>query len=151
MNKDGSKTFWSFVVFAHSFVTGAFFCCLSAALFTTIAIGSTESKSFYAALAGAFIVLYTLDVTNYDLRFPRTTEAVTISAKLIAIYAFFAHVETGAMLTVFTSYVTIFFFINIVLDGFAAYSTQCSHQFHKHVAAYSMHVAGPVGARRRRS
>lgn len=121
VNKDTPTPFWSFIVFAHSLVTGTFFCCLSAALFTSIAIGGAESAVFYAALAGAFLVLYTFDITNLDVRLPRTSEAVTIVAKLIAIYAFFAHLGSGAMLTAFFSYVAIFFFINLVLDGFTRY------------------------------
>lgn len=121
VNKDSPKPFWSLIVFAHSLITGTFFCCLSAALFTSIAIGSAESANFYAALAGAFFVLYTFDVTNLDVRLPRFSETVTIVAKLIAIYAFFAHFGSGAMITAFVSYVVIFFFINLVLDGFTRY------------------------------
>lgn len=121
MNKDNPTPFWSFIVFAHSLVTVTFFCCLSAALFTSIAIGGAESAVFYAALTGAFLVLYTFDITNLDVRLPRFSEAVTIVAKLIAIYAFFAHLGSGAMLTTFFSYVAILFFINLVLDGFTRY------------------------------
>ena len=122
LNKNGLKTAWSFVVFIHSLITATFFCCLSAALFTSLAISSTESAIFYAALAGAFFVLYTFDVTNLDLKFPTISETVTIVAKLLAIYAFFAHVGTGAMLSTFFSYVVIFFFINLVLDKFTRYT-----------------------------
>lgn len=111
VNKDNPRPFWSFVVFIHSFITATFFCCLSAALFTSFAIGSAESALFYAALAGAFFILYTFDVTNLDVKFPRFSETVTIVAKLIAIYAFFAHFGSGAMLTAFMIYITIFAFI----------------------------------------
>jgi hypothetical protein len=121
VNKNTPRPFWSFVVFIHSFVTATFFCCLSAALFTSFAIGSAESAFFYAALAGAFLILYTFDVTNLDVRFPRFSETVTIAAKLIAIYTFFAHLGSGAMLIAFISYVSIFVFINLVLDGFSRY------------------------------
>ncbi len=121
LNKDEPKPLWSFVVFAHSLITGTFFCCLSAALFTSFAIGSSETAVFYAALAGAFLVLYTFDVTNLDIKFPRFAEAVTILAKLVATYAFFAHVGSGTMLAAFFSYVAIFFFINLVLDRFDRY------------------------------
>lgn len=121
LNKDEPKPLWSFVVFAHSLITGTFFCCLSAALFTSFAIGSSETVVFYAVLAGAFLVLYTVDAMNLDIKFQRFAEAVTIVAKLVAIYAFFAHVGSGAMLDVLFSYVAIFFFINLVLDRFARY------------------------------
>lgn len=121
VNKENPRPFWSFVVFIHSFITATFFCCLSAALFTSLAISRAESTFFYAALVGAFLILYTFDVTNLDVRFPRFSETVTIVAKLIAIYAFFAHFGSGAMVTAFMSYVIIFFFINVVLDGFTRY------------------------------
>ncbi len=121
LNKENLRPFWSFVAFIHSFVTATFFCCLSAALFTSFAIGGSESAFFYAALAGAFVILYTFDVTNLDLKFPRFSEIVTIVAKTIAIFAFFANFGSGAMLTVFIIYITIFVFINLVLDGFSRY------------------------------
>jgi hypothetical protein len=122
LNKHGPKPVWSFVVFAHSLITAIFFCCLSAALFTSFAIDSAESAVFYAALAGGFLVLYTFDVTNLDLKFPRISETVSIVTKLIATYTFFIHVGSGAMLSVFLSYFAIFFFINTVLDGFTRYA-----------------------------
>lgn len=121
VNKDGTKHVWSFIVFIHSLITGAFFCCLSAALFATFAIGSEESEVFYMALAAAFVVLYSFDVLNLDLRYPRTTEAVTILAKSGATYEFFSHIGSGAMLTAFFSYAAIFFFINLVLDQFTRF------------------------------
>lgn len=123
LDKDGSRPLLSFVVFVHSFITATFFCSLSAALFTSIAIGSEESHVFYAALVGAFIVLYTFDVWNLDVKFPKVFEAVTIVAKLVATYEFFAHVGSGAMLWAFFSYVAIFFFINFIADRFARYRT----------------------------
>ncbi len=120
-NKHTSRPVWSVVVFIHSIVTATFFCCLSSALFTSFAIDSAETAIFYAALAGAFLVLYTFDVTNLDVKFPRFSEAVTLSAKMAAIYAFFVFVGVGPLFTVFLSYITIFFFINLVLDGFKRY------------------------------
>lgn len=121
LTKDSPKRFWSFIVFAYSFITAAFFMCLSASLFTLITIGSAESGVFLAALIGHLFLFYTFDVTNLDVKFPRFSETVIIVFKLIAIYAFFAYIGSGAMLTVFISYAAIFFFINQVLDSFTRY------------------------------
>jgi hypothetical protein len=121
LNNDGAKPVWSFVVFVHSNINSGFFCCLSAALFTSVAIDSAESALFYAALSGCFLISYTFDVTNLDLRFPKCWEAVGIITKSIAIYTFFIHGGAGVMLFVFFSYAAIFAFINFVLDSFARY------------------------------
>jgi len=121
VNRISSTPIWSFVVFTHSFITAIFFCCLSAVLFTSFSIGNDESTFFYIALAGPFLVLYTFDITNWDLRFPRIFESVTIVVKLVAICTFFASIRSGEMLTVFANYIAIFFFINLVFDSFARY------------------------------
>lgn len=115
-NQDGSKPIWSFVLFVHSMITAIFFLCLSAALFTGLAIGSSETQFFYSVLAGAFAIQYTLDVTNLDVRFPRLSKVTVILTDLIAIYAFFAHSNSPEMHKVFWNYFVIFFFINLVLD-----------------------------------
>gem|GEM_PF-3597733 len=145
VNRENPNPFWSFVVFAHSLITGTFFCCLSAALFTTFAIGSSESALFYATLAGAFLILYTFDVTNFDLKLPRFSETVTIAAKLIAIYAFFAHFGSGAMLKTFFSYVVIFLFINFVLDVFTRYKRATDRMIFSGIYAVVFLLSTAVG------
>jgi hypothetical protein len=121
MNSDGRKPFWSFVLFVHSILTLVFFCCLSAGLFTSIAISRAETTAFYAALGGAFFLKYTLDITNLDLKFPRASQAIMILAELGATYGFFFYSGTGAMRSVFFSYLAICIFINFVLDVFRRY------------------------------
>ncbi len=145
VNKDNRRPFWSLIVFIHSFITATFFCCLSAALFTSLAIGSAESALFYAALAGAFLILFTFDVTNLDVKFPRFSETVTIVAKLIAVYAFFARFGSGAMLTAFMTYVTIFAFINLVLDGFARYKLTTDRVTFSGIYAVVILLAAAIG------
>lgn len=120
-NKISPGLFWLYIVFAHSQITGIYFCCLSAALFTSFAIGSAESAVFLAVLAGTFLVVYTFDVTNLDVKLPRVTEVVSIVTKVVATYVFFVYGGSGAMLTTFISYVAIFFYINLVLDGLTRY------------------------------
>lgn len=121
MKNTGAAPAWGKVVYAHSFIHSAFFCCLSAAMFSTFAIGATESAVFYSVLAIAFVVSYTIDINNFDLKYPRSTEIFNIVSKAVALYAFFAYGGSGAMLTTFINYVVIFVFINMVIDRFARY------------------------------
>jgi hypothetical protein len=115
--KLGLKPKWNVVVFANSLVFATFACCLSAGLFSLTAFGDVETAFFYSVLAGVFIVLYTLDVTNLDLRFPRTHLVVSLILRLAASFAFFANPESGMLLTVFMLYVMMFFFVNLTLDS----------------------------------
>ena len=121
VNKQNPAPVWSFVVFVHANVTALFFLCLSAALFTSFAIGSFETSGFYLALFSAFLVLYTFYVANWDVQFPRISAMITLVAKSIAIFVFFAYGKADVMHSIFYSYLTIFFFINLVLDVFNRY------------------------------
>ena len=145
VSTDSPKPFWSFIVFAHSLITCTFFCCLSAALFTSIAIGFAESAVFSITLTGSFLVLCTFDLTNLDVRFPRFSETVAIVAKLIGIYAFFADFGSGAMLTAFFSYVVIFFFINQVVDGFTRYRLTTDRMTFSGIYAVVFLISSAVG------
>ncbi|MGZ8923450.1 MAG: hypothetical protein ACXW0M_08865 [Methylosarcina sp.] len=115
--KLGLKPRWSIVVFANSLVYATFACCLSAGIFSLTAFGDVETAFFYAVLVGAFFVLYTLDVTNLDLRFPRTHLVLALAIRLAATIAFFANPESGMLLTVFMLYLAMFFFINLALGS----------------------------------
>jgi hypothetical protein len=108
------------VLSVHSFVDITFFCCLSAALFTTFAIDAAATAIFWAALAGGFLILFPLDVTNLDVKFFPYIEVVKIIVKLPAIYVFFRYGES-VLRTVFFTYVGIFMFINFVLDHLTRY------------------------------
>jgi hypothetical protein len=119
LNKDGPRPIWSAVVFAHANLNALFFACLSAALFTNLAIGSTETSTFYIALAGAFFVSYTLDITNLDIRYPKTSEALNILVKSIAVTVFFMSVSLhSTLLAVLVGYGAMFVFINLAIDAF---------------------------------
>jgi hypothetical protein len=110
--------FWSVVVFVHSFIRFIFFCCLSAALYTSTALGQIETAWFYAALSGAFFITNTLDISNFDDRFPRTNEIIQIIVKVLAIYAFFAGPKIINLVGVFGFYLVIALYINFVFDSF---------------------------------
>jgi len=121
MRRAGASTKWVPVVFLHSQLHALFFCCLSSALFTSVAIGSTETHSFYLTLVFSFLILYPLDVSNVDIRYPKLVEVVTIAVKVGAVYVFFAVGSAAVLRSVFFSYLVIFFFINQMLDGFERY------------------------------
>ena len=109
---------WSLVVFLHSFVRLTFFCCLSAAIFTSVALWQIETRWFYGFLAVAFIISYTVDVTNLDIRFRRANELLQIAIELGAIYAFFSSPNSPNLIGVFGIYAGITVYINLVLDNF---------------------------------
>lgn len=119
LNRNGPRPVWSAVVFVHANLTAVFFACLSAALFTQLAIGGSETTYFYMALAGAFFVSYTLDITNLDLRFPKTSDALNIIVKSIAVSVFFISVSVHSnLLAVLIGYGVLFLFINLAIDAF---------------------------------
>ncbi|MDN5942338.1 MAG: hypothetical protein L0H94_10680 [Nitrospira sp.] len=118
VNRVRQSRFWSVVVFVHSFSRFIFFCCLSAALYTTTALGQIETAWFYAVLSGAFFITYTLDISNFDVRFLRANEIVQIIVEVLAIYAFFAGPKIINMVGVFGLYLVIALYINFVFDSF---------------------------------
>lgn len=115
--KLGLPSQWAVVVFFHSLVSLTFGCCLSAAFFSLTAFGDVETAFFYAALAGAFFVLYTFDITNLDIRFPRTHLVVSLVVKALAVVSFFANRDTGMLMAIFSMYIGLVFFINLALDS----------------------------------
>ncbi len=123
LNRSRSQPIWSVVVFLHSFLNSFFFLCLSAAMFTALAIDASEPARFYAVLGVGFVVVYTLDTTNLDVRYPKTSETCAILVKVFAIFSFFANSSSLVLLSAFFSYFGIFVFINLVLDTFDRHKT----------------------------
>lgn len=115
--KSGLHKNWLIVLSFRSLGTSLFNCCLSAALFSAMAFGNIETAMFNIVLVGAFLIIYTFDVTNLDIKLPRTFLITSIVVELIAIASFFSSYENGMLLTVFMVYVAIFMFINFVLDS----------------------------------
>lgn len=118
INRVRQSRFWSVFVYVHSFSRFIFFCCLSAAMYTTTALWQIETLWFYAALSGAFFITYTLDISNLDIRFPRINEMVQVTVEVLAIYAFFAGPKIMSMVGVFGLYLGIAMYINFVFDMF---------------------------------
>lgn len=114
--KSGLHKNWIAVLFFKSLVASVFSCCLSAALFAATAFGNTETSIFYFVLSGTFLIIYTFDVTNLDIKLPRTFLVTSIVIEIAAIISFFSNFENGMLLTVFLTYMGIFMFINLVLD-----------------------------------
>lgn len=121
INSGGRKPFWSIVALIHSFITAMFFCCLSTAFFISIAINNEEFGSFYAVLICSFFIVYTLDVTNVDIKFPKFSKIVKIIIELIALYMFFSLDWSNVIAAVFIIYTSIFLFLNFVIDGVVRY------------------------------
>jgi hypothetical protein len=124
-NRDVTKPPWKYVAVFQSYVAVIFSCCLSSALFISIAISNRETLFFYTALGGAFVVLNTFDVNNLDLKFPRAYVAVTICAKLAAILAFFLYQLAlflyqgdGLLIAVFFTYLVMFLLIYRIVQDF---------------------------------
>jgi hypothetical protein len=121
MNAGRARPFWSVLVFIYSFVHATFFVCFSAAIFVSIAVGHTYAYLFYSVIAIAFLVLYTLDILNLDIRHPRSTLVVRFVFEVAAIIVFFLQPNNGLLITAFFTYAAMFAFVNLVLDKFDRY------------------------------
>ncbi len=121
LNRSGPRPSWSLIAYIYSFVHLTFFCCFSAAIFSSLAIAQTEATLFYALLFAAFLIFYTFDVTNLDVRFPAVTLALRLIFECLAIWAFFANPLKHSSVIVFGTYVLLVMYINLVLDHFKRY------------------------------
>jgi hypothetical protein len=121
LSKARPNFMWRVILPLHSIVSVVFYCSLSAALFTSIAIGTAETFYFYGALSLGFFIIYTIDVANFDVKFPRTSEIMNIVIKLIAVYVFFANIGSGSLLAVFSIYVLMLLYVNFVIDRLDRY------------------------------
>ena len=123
MNKKGKSGFWSALAFAHSLISILFACCFSAAFYTSIAFGGAEAAVFYAAVAITFLIRYTLDVTNIDVKHPRFNTVVALLGEMGAIFVFFVLADSVKMITVFSVYFGAVAVINFIADRFDRYRT----------------------------
>jgi hypothetical protein len=110
-----------YIAFTHSFIHLAFLLCLSAAAFSAIAFAGSETFFFFGFLGFAFLVDYSMDVSNLDVRYPRFHLIVQFAIKIPAIVVFFALAENAKPIVVFVSYLSIALYINLVLDHFERY------------------------------
>lgn len=110
------------IAFVHMFIELAFFHCLSAALFSTFAFGQIESFGFYAVLSFVFLVSYSLDTSNWDVRHPFAHLIIDGVLKLIAVFSFFYLSSGSNIYIVFGAFVGYSAYINLVLDSFERYN-----------------------------
>lgn len=109
---------WGVVAFFASHGKSVFFCCFSAAIFSSLAIDNASALLFYAAAAVAFLVFYPFDVMNWDLRHPRIFILAGAFFDIAATVAFFVQPNNEVAVRVFFSYLAVFVFINMILDQF---------------------------------
>lgn len=119
--ESGSPRIAPLIAFIHSYVELAFFHCLSAAIFSTYAFGQYESFRFYAALSIAFLISYTMDITNFDIKRPFANIIIDLVIKVVAILSFFALSSSFKPILIFISFMLFSFYINMVLDQFERY------------------------------
>ena len=104
------------VAFAHSYIQFAFFHCLSAAFFTSIAINGFESFWFFGVLGLVFLIIYPLDVSKFDIRHPYAFTNIDGALKLVAIAVFFILPPVEHRRQVFFVFIAFSAYINMVLD-----------------------------------
>jgi hypothetical protein len=109
------------VAFIHLLIEMAFHHCLSAALFSVFAFGQVESAGFYAVLSISFIISYTMDISNWDIRHPFSHLIIDAVLKLIAVFSFFYLSSGTSIYIVFAAFFGYSFYINLVLDSFQRY------------------------------
>ena len=111
----------SLIASIHQFINLVLFHCLSAALFSTFAFGQIESVGFYAALSLVFIIGYSLDISNWDVRHPFAHLIIDSILKLIPVFSFFYLSSGSNIYIVFVLFSGYSFYINLVLDSFERY------------------------------
>lgn len=121
LHTKGAKESWALLAFIHSLIHTAFFLCLSAAIFSSVAFADSGTFWFYAFLSFAFLIDFTLDITNLDSRYPKFYLIFEIFMKVPAIYIFFVMSKTNKPSIVFATYLVIAMYLNIVLDHFERY------------------------------
>lgn len=118
LRKTGANELWSLLAFIHSFVHVIFFLCLSAASFSATAFSGAETFFFYSVLSLAFLVDYTMDIRNLDVRYPKLHLVIQLAIKITSIVVFFILAESWKPITVFFTYLAITMYLNFVLDDF---------------------------------
>lgn len=118
-SKYGFGNGWISILFIDTQINFIFMTCISTSLFGFIAYDSPGQFIFAAALAIAFIISYNIDITNTDVKFPRTSLTANIAAKLIGILglAICAYID-NRILKLFFAYMFTSFFANLVMDAF---------------------------------
>jgi hypothetical protein len=79
---------WKKLLFAGSIIRVVFFCCLSAATYTSTALGQAQTLPFYAVLLTGLVIRGPA-FDKFDARSPRAAHTIQFAVQLVAVYAFF--------------------------------------------------------------
>ena len=125
----GLSSFWHALVYLNSWIKLGFLTCLSAAFFSSIFLGSTESRSVFAYLLGLFLIAYLWDILNFDLRFPRANQALEFVSKAGMILVFFITIRpiVSPTMFVFLQFALMSIYANLVLDSFERFKITTDH------------------------
>jgi len=156
--QNGGGQRWLPIIFVHSLINLIFFCCFSATVFAASAFKESPSGWFYGSLVVPFGLLYTMDITNLDVKYPKCHDVILIISKLAAISGFFiGTIKAQSALILFLQYVGFVAIINFVLDWFERRKTNPEHLSFTAVwgftaligaaATYGMTVFGEVNPR----
>ena len=114
-------SFWKFLFFINSLIVVAYHLCLSTLLYTMIAI---DRQVFFAIGWAPFVifgVFYIIDITDFDVNFPKITELLKLIGMTTAIICFYATLKSGTTNTVFVVFFIMFVVGNVVLDKINRY------------------------------
>ena len=117
--KYGLSSFWYALIFINSWIKLGSFTCLSAALFSTIVLGSTESRSVLFYLLALFLIAYPWDILNFELRFPRANQVFKFVSNAGMILVFFITINNivSPAVLVFFQFAVMSLYANLVLDS----------------------------------
>ena len=112
----GANPAWNFFAAAYVFFEVFFKLCLASAFFSSLAFGHVPVLLFYQVLILAFVVLYPLDVLNFDLKRPRAfilLKLVFFATAVITFFKFCVDARVGTVIATFFGYA---FYMNFAMD-----------------------------------
>jgi hypothetical protein len=127
-----NSMFWSSIIQIESLVGLLFSICFSSAVYTSTAIGAREAIYFYLYLGISFLVSYSLDVFNLDIKYRKFALVVRLFLNLGAVIVFFSSKNADAIIGLFSLYFGMTLYINQVLDKFER------HKIDKDVLIFSV-------------
>lgn len=115
----GAGRNWLHFMMVKSFIKTVFFICMSAASFGFIAFDSPSQMIFLPFMMVAFLISYTIDVTNTDISHPKFSSIAEATIESFAILAFSlsAYID-GKLAALFISFFGMSWYLNMVLDSF---------------------------------
>lgn len=115
----GIKEPWTLLLFLESQLNVLFFICLSTGSFGFIAFDTFVDTIVILILVPAFLINYIIDVSDYNLTYPRMSLVATIVWKVIfvTIFIYFSYKDNN-MITLFFIYFAMSAYINLFIDSF---------------------------------